>query len=157
MPIFGLSVGRGCTVLWCSDGVADCRCQRAPESEGASSTLGVGCLGSSAVGALCPRDTCEPSSEVSLSCAPLSRDSFPTSALRVLGGDSERGDWPEPCRPRRERVYGLTFRDEGASSPEVTTCEGAARARKWAGGEARTGCVVSRTWGGRIMLQCSYD
>ena len=89
VPIFGLSVGRGCTILWCSDGVADCRCQRAPKSEGASSALGVGCLGSSAVGALCPRDTYEPSSEVSLSCVPLSRDSFPTSVPRVLAGEEE--------------------------------------------------------------------
>ena len=47
-----------------------------------------------------------------------------------------------------ERVDGLTLRDKVASSPNETSCKGAARVRKWRVG-ARTGCVVSRTWEGR--------
>ena len=51
----------------------------------------------------------------------------------ALSGDEELGKWPEPRRPRRERVDGLTARDEGASSPEETTCEPATRAVKGKG------------------------
>ena len=57
VPILGLPAGRGCSGCWCAEGVADRRCPRAPESEGASSILGVRCVGSSAVGALCPRES----------------------------------------------------------------------------------------------------
>ena len=42
---------------------------------------------------------------------------------------------------------GLTFRDEGASSPEETTRERGRNGDELGGG--RTGCVVSRTWKGR--------
>ena len=93
-----------------------------------------------------------------LSGDPLSLDSIPASALRVLTGDEERGDWPEPCRPRRERVDGLTVRDEGASSPDETTCEGAARAREGGGGErGQPGLrgVKGRGWQ-VLWLNCSY-
>ena len=45
---------------------------------------------------------------------------------------------------------GLTLRDKVASSPDKTTCKGAARARKGTGGDgARTEYVVSRTGEGR--------
>ena len=55
---------------------------------------------------------------------------LPPGNLRVASDEAERGDRPNPCRPRRERVYGLTLRDKVASLPDETTCEGAARARK---------------------------
>ena len=55
VPVPGLPSRRGRS-WWCDEGIADRRCPRAPESEGASSTLSVRCVGSSAaVGALCPR------------------------------------------------------------------------------------------------------
>ena len=57
VPVPGLPSRRGRS-WWCDEGIADRRCPRAPESEGASSILGVRCVGSSAaVGALCPRES----------------------------------------------------------------------------------------------------
>ena len=64
-----------------------------------------------------------------------------TSAVRVLGGDSEREDWPEPLRPRRERVDGLTFRDEGASSPDESIYERGRNGDELGGGQNGVRCV----------------
>ena len=68
-----------------------------------------------------PVSVASPRPKPSFFGVPLSLDSFPASALRVLASDGERRDWPELCRPRRERVNGLTFRDEGGSSPDETS------------------------------------
>ena len=56
VPILRVPVGRGCTRRWCSDLAADCRCQRAPKYEGASSTLGVASIGCSSLGTVSPRE-----------------------------------------------------------------------------------------------------
>ena len=92
VPSLRVSMERGGTSRWCSDEGADCRCQRAPKSEGASSTFGVGSFCCSSLGTLRPRECCEHPPEASLCGHPLSLDSFPASALRVVTSDAERGD-----------------------------------------------------------------
>ena len=92
VPSLRVSMERGGTSRWWSDEDADCRCQRAPTSEGASSTFVVGSFCCSFLGTLCPRECCAHPPEASRYGDPLSLDSFPASALRVETGDADRGD-----------------------------------------------------------------
>ena len=93
-------------------------------------------------------------SEPSFPWLPESPDSCPSSAPGDLSGDDELEEWAERRRPRRERVYGLTARDEGASFPEETTCKPATKARKEKGKHGA--CRVKDLGGQIIMLQRPY-